>query len=107
MATADYDHPISGMHGRIDRKSTTYHAQRWGKDVTSHYPLKRNKKKITKHQHELNKSFAEVVQQAKIELADPQKRAVWQQRFDEQKTTAEKPYVILRNFVIASLTKQN
>ncbi len=107
MAQAKPDNILKNLRGKLSKDSDNYFTTRYGKLVVSNYPRHRDPKKITSHQRELSASFAQAVQQAKIELADPQKRAVWQQRFEEQKTTSEKPYVVLRNFVIASLTKQN
>ena len=52
--------------------------------------------------------FAEASRRTTIEIApDSPRRAYWQQRFEEQQKTAQKPYAILRNFVIAELTRQN
>lgn len=107
MAKASFEDPINHLKGRRDRTSETYFCYRLGQKVVSHYPLHKDPKKITAHQRDLSSNFARAVQQAKTELADPARKAYWQQLFDEQKRTAEKPYAILRNFVIASITKQN
>ena len=102
MAKATTDSILNNLKGKLSKNSLNYFTTRYGK-----LPTHRDPKKITPHQHELNVSFAQAVQQAKVELSDPQKRAEWQQRFEEQKTASEKPYVTLRNFVIAQLTKGN
>ena len=107
MAKATTDSILNNLKGKLSKNSLNYFTTRYGKLVVSNYPTHRDPKKITPHQHELNVSFAQAVQQAKVELSDPQKRAEWQQRFEEQKTASEKPYVTLRNFVIAQLTKGN
>ena len=107
MADVSFKDPVDQLNGRINHKSDTYFCTRMGKKVVSHYPLHKNSKKITPLQRDAFANFGQAVHQAKIELADPERKAFWQQLFDKQKQTAEKPYLILRNFVIASLTKQN
>ena len=106
MAKINYENPVKDVKGRINRKEETYYCFRNGVKIASHYPLKKNPKKITAHQRELASNFADVIAQTKAELEDPERRAYWQEQFDEQKKTAVEPYKILRNFVIASLTKQ-
>lgn len=106
MARTIYEFPFSEIKGRIDRKSRFYYCNRMGTKITSHYPLHKDPMKISDRQKAAFSVFAQAVQQAKTELADPERRAYWQQRFEEQKHTADKPYRILRNFVIASLSKQ-
>ena len=106
MAEASFSDPIDHISGRRDRSSETYYCIRLGRKIVSHYPKHKNPKKITARQRDLSSNFAIAVRQAQTELANPLRRAYWQQLFDEQKQTAEKPYLILRNFVIASLSKQ-
>lgn len=105
MARTTYELPFAEINGRIDKNSQFYYCTRMGTKIVSHYPLKKDPKKLSANQKACFSNFAEAVQQTKIELADPERRAYWQHLFDEQKKTAEKPYRILRNFVIASLTK--
>lgn len=107
MARAAYTDPVDHLSGRKDKSSETYYCIRLGKKIVSHYPLHKDPKKITAHQRDLSSNFARAVEQAKTELSDPVRKAYWQQLFDEQKRTAAKPYQLLRNFVIASITKQN
>ena len=106
MARTTYEFPFSELKGRIDRNSRFYYCNRMGTNITSHYPLHKDPKKISARQKAAFSNFAQAVQQAKTELEDPERRAYWQQRFDEQKQTADKHYRLLRNFVIASLSKQ-
>ena len=73
--------------------------------VVSHYPKHKDPKKITAHQHDLNDKFRQAVSQAKIELTTPDRRAYWQEQFNNQPTD-QKQYKTLRGFVIAQLTKQ-
>lgn len=106
MAKVDLEVPFAAINGRLDHANETYFCTRFGRTVVSHYPRHKNKKKITSHQRDLSSNFADAVRQAENELADPQSKDCWMQRFEEQKQTAKKPYVILRNFVIAEITKQ-
>jgi hypothetical protein len=85
---------------------------RYGQTVISNYPKRRDPKKITAHQKDLNANFAQVVAQVKLELSDPVRRAYWQELFDKhRRATANKPtaqrYKTLRGFTIARLTTLN
>ena len=75
---------------------------RFGRIVMSNYPKHRDPKTITPHQRELNSKFAQSVRQTKLEMADPARRAYWQQLFDQQKP---RQYATLRGFIIAQLNK--
>ncbi|MBR1808017.1 MAG: hypothetical protein IJ776_01330 [Paludibacteraceae bacterium] len=109
MAKAVPSHLIQQLSGKIDRKrEDIYLAQRLGKTVVSHYPRRKNPKKITQAQTAAFSSFADAVREAKRQLADPQLRLQWQALFDEQKNhpqAGQKQYRVLRNFVIASIQK--
>ncbi len=105
MAKADLEVPFSGIHGRLYSDSEIYYANRLGETVVSHYPKHKDPKKITAHQHDLNDKFRQAVSQAKIELTTPDRRAYWQEQFNNQPTD-QKQYKTLRGFVIAQLTKQ-
>lgn len=104
MATTTLEVPFAGIHGRLDHSSEMYYAKRLGRTVVSHYPKRRNPKTISERQKALNANFQAAVQQAAAELADPSHRAYWQALFDKQPTPQR--YRILRNFVIAQLTKK-
>ena len=111
MAKAKLEIPFSSVSGRLSGDSETYVTMRYGQTVISNYPKRRDPKKITAHQRQLNTNFAQVVAQTKQELADPLRRAYWQAEFDKhQRATANKPtaqrYKTLRGFTIAQLTKQ-
>lgn len=109
MAQAELNITIDKLSGKIYGNSDVYIANRNGKTVISHYPKHRDPKSITQHQRELNTSFAQLSKQAKLELTDPEKRAAWQQRYDEYKAnynSKDKYYFTLRGFVIAQLSKQ-
>jgi hypothetical protein len=110
MAQAELNISLDKMSGKIYGDSDIYITHRYGKTVISHYPKHRDPSKITPRQHELNSSFAQISKQAKQELADPARRAYWQQRYDEYKSTAkpsDKYYFTLRGFVIGQLAKTN
>ena len=112
MAKAKLEIPFSSVSGRLSGDSETYVTMRYGETVISNYPKRRDPKKITQHQKELNANFAQVVAQVKVELADPVRKAYWQSEFDKhQRATANKPtaqrYKTLRGFTIAQLTKQS
>jgi hypothetical protein len=110
MAQAELNISLDKMSGKIYGDSDIYISHRYGKTVISHYPKHRDPSKITPHQRELNSSFAQISKQAKQELADPARRAYWQQRYDEYKSTAKpagKYYFTLRGFVIGQLAKTN
>ncbi|MGM9811165.1 MAG: hypothetical protein ACI30J_09920 [Paludibacteraceae bacterium] len=107
MAKVSFQDPVANVNGRIDNNSETYFCTRFGQKVVSHYPKHKNPKKISSRQRTLNANFTHAVQQARIELADPDRRAFWLKAFERQMQTADKPYRILRNFVIAELTKQD
>ena len=109
MAQAELNITIDKMSGKIYGNSDVYIANRNGKTVISHYPKHRDPNSLTQHQRELNTSFAQLSKQAKVELADPEKRAAWQQRYNEYKAnynSKDKYYFTLRGFVIAQLSKQ-
>ena len=111
MAKAKLEIPFSSVSGRLSGDSETYVTMRYGQTVISNYPKRRDPKKITAHQKELNANFAQVVAQVKAELSDPVRKAHWQTEFDKhQHATANKPaaqrYKTLRGFTIAQLTKQ-
>ena len=108
MAQAELNVSLDKMSGKIYGDSDVYIAHRYGKTVISHYPKHRDPNSLTQHQRDLNTSFAQISKQAKLELADPEKRAAWQQRYDEYKAKynpADKYYFTLRGFVIAQLKK--
>ena len=106
MAKADLEVPFSGIHGKISKDSEIYYTHRYGKTVVSNYPRHKDPKKISANQHERQSQFRQAVAQAKAELADPDRRAYWEDRFLHQPTVG-KQYKVLFNFVIAQLTKQN
>lgn len=126
MAKAELEIPFSSIRGRISHDSATYVTTRYGQTVISNYPKHRDPKKITPRQRELNTAFAQAVAQTKAELADPVRRAYWQNLFDQhKKSTANKTntgptaapshligptshptYKTLRGFTLAQLTKQ-
>ena len=105
MGKAKLEVPFSEITGRLDRESETYYATRLGETVVSHYPKHKDPKKITAPQRAQQSAFQQAVALAQTELADPQRKAYWLTKFNEQKRTANKPYKLLRNFVIAELTK--
>ena len=110
MAQAELNVAIDTLSGKIYGKSDVYITHRFGKTVISHYPKHRDPNKLTPHQRELNASFAQASKQAKLELAEPDKRAVWQKRYDDYNAnlkSSDKYYFTLRGFVIAQLSKQN
>ncbi len=107
MAKAELEVPFASINGKFNQADDIYFCTRFGKTVVSHYPKHKNPKIISPRQRALSSNFAQAVKQAKIELTDPERKAYWQQRFEEQQKTAQKPYTILRNFVIAELTRQN
>ena len=118
MAKAKLEIPFSSVSGRLSGDSETYVTMRYGQTVISNYPKRRDPKKITAHQKELNANFAQVVARVKAELSDPVRKAHWQAEFDKhQRATANKSaatthssatprYKTLRGFTIAQLTKQ-
>ncbi|MBR1807926.1 MAG: hypothetical protein IJ776_00860 [Paludibacteraceae bacterium] len=104
MAKADLEVPFNSIRGSLDSESEIYYANRLGATVVSHYPKRKDPKKITAHQHDLNNNFRQAVAQATIELTDPQRRANWQEQFNAQKEP--KRYKTLRGYIIAKLTNQ-
>lgn len=109
MAQAELNITLDKLSGKIYGDSDVYIAHRYGRTVISHYPRHRDEKSITPHQRELNASFSKISKRTKQELSDPEKRAAWQQRYDEYKAnynSKDKYYFTLRGFVIAQLSKQ-
>ena len=106
MADVQFSEHIDHMTGRLKKTEDVYYTFRWGRKIASHYPLHKNKRKITNKQKARYSVFQEAVAQTKTILADEQQRAEWQIRFDQQKNKGEKSYKILRNFIIATITKQ-
>ena len=101
MAIVNFQYPLASVSGKASKDAKEYYTTRFGTTIMSNYPLHRDPEKISARQHELNSNFAQAVQQAKIELADPQLRAVWEKRFKEQNRSGK--YKTLRGFVIAQL----
>ena len=106
MAKADFEAPVRGMRGRLDHDSNVYFTNRFGETVVSHYPKHKDPKKISDRQKARHAVFHDAVAEADRQLKDPQTADEWQQRFEAQRRTAKKPYRLLRNFVIATITKQ-
>ena len=106
MAKTELEVPFNGLHGRLDHESEIYFTNRFGETVVSHYPKHKDPKKISDRQKARHAVFHDAVAEADRQLKDPQTAAEWQQRFEEQKRTAKKPYRLLRNFVIATIAKQ-
>lgn len=109
MAKAELDILLNKLSGRLTGDSKFYTTHRYGQTVISNYPLHKDPKSITAHQHELNDSFGVLSKQAKQELADPEKHAYWQSLYEAhlRDKKAPKYYKTLRGFVIAQLKKQN
>lgn len=110
MAKAELDILLDKLSGRLTGDSKFYATNRYGKTVISNYPKHKNPKSITANQKANSSSFAQISKQAKQELADPARRAYWQQRYDEYKSTAkpaDKYYFTLRGFVIWQLATNN
>ena len=110
MAQAELNISLDKMSGKIYGDSDVYVAHRYGKTVISHYPKHRDTSTFTPHQRDLNHSFGAISKQTKQELADPARRAYWQQRYDEYKANlkpSDKYYFTLRGFVIGQLSKIN
>ena len=130
MARAELDVLLDKMSGRFTGKSKFYTTHRYGRTVISNYPLRRNPKSITAHQHELNTSFGEISKQAKAELQNAERLAYWQNMYEQYRKLAnknlpkanaeffnidptttplnkQKYYKTLRGFVIAQLRKES
>ena len=103
MAKAKLGMPFSELSGRLDHESEVYYCTRLGETVVSHYPKRRDPKKITAHQRDLNAGFSLAVRRASEELADPARHAYWQSLFSAQ--PAPQRYKTLRGFIIAQLSK--
>ena len=106
MAKTDLEVPFKGFRGKLDHDSEMYFCTRLGETVLSHYPKHKDPKKISNLQKARHAVFHDAVVEADRQLKDPQTAAEWQQRFEEQRRTAKKPYRLFRNFVIATITKQ-
>ena len=110
MAKAELDILLNKLSGKLSSDDEIYITHRHGKTVISHYPRHKNPKSISPTQKVNSSIFAQVVKQAKQELADPAHHTYWQQRYDEYKTNlkpSDKYYFTLRGFVIGQLSKQN
>lgn len=129
MAKAELDILLNKLSGRFSGTSKFYTTHRYGQTVVSNYPLHKDPRSITPHQHELNDNFGVISKQAKQELSDPARRAYWQNMYDEYKRFAnknlakanlhffgsppdgkhsipsDKYYKTLRGFVIGQLSK--
>lgn len=102
MAKVELELPFAGFHGRLDHDSEKYYTHRYGKTIVSNYPLHKDPAKITDRQRACHSAFQAAVRSASSELADPVRRAYWQDLFDHQ--PEPRKYHILRNFVIAKLS---
>ena len=108
MAKAELDLLLSKLQGRLSGDSKFYATHRNGRTVISNYPMHKDPKSISAHQRANSSAFSQLSKQAKLELTDPDKRAAWQQRYDEYKAnynSKDKYYFTLRGFVIAQLSK--
>lgn len=103
MAKIETAYPVETVQGRVNKTSELYYCYRLGEKIASHYPLRRDPRKISAKQHANSAAFQAAVLQAHIELADPVRRAHWKNLFDAQPAPAR--YRVFRNFVIASLIK--
>lgn len=127
MAKAELDILLDKLSGRLTGDSKFYSSHRFGETVISNYPLHKDPNSITPRQRELNASFGETSRQAKLELADPERQAYWQNLYNRYKrlanqnlakanrqffgtapdgqpsVPADKYYKTLRGFVIAQL----
>lgn len=122
MAKAELSVLIDKLSGRINGKSRVYTSLRYGQTVVSTYPLHRDPKKISTRQRELNTQFTQAVKQCKLEMADSERLAYWQDRYAAYQKAAnknlsrankdffgapsDKYYSTLRGFIIAQLRKQ-
>lgn len=104
--SATLEFPFSELHGKMKGKSTIYYAIRMGKQITSSYPKTKNKWKISDKQKQRYSVFQQAVKRTADILADEQQKALWLERFRQQKNSDGKQYKILRNFIIANITKQ-
>lgn len=130
MAKAELDILLEKLTGRLKGDSQFYTTHRYGQTIVSNYPIHKDPRSITAHQHELNNAFGEISKQAKAEMADPERLAYWQARYAEYTKLAnknlakanaqffgidpvttplakQKYYKTLRGFVIAQLNKEN
>lgn len=109
MAKAELDILLDKLSGRLTGDSKFYTTHRYGQTVISNYPLHKDPKSITPHQHELNKSFGEISRQAKQELANPARHDYWKSLYEAhlRDKKAQKYYKTLRGFVIAQVSKEN
>lgn len=109
MAKAELDILLNKLSGKLSGDEEIYITHRHGKTVISHYPRHKNPKSITPAQKANSSVFAQAVKQAKLELADPTRRAHWQSLYDAhlRDPKAPKYYATLRGFVIAQLKVQN
>lgn len=110
MARADLNVVLDKLSGKLYGDSELYVTHRHGKTVISNYPRHRDEASYTPHQRELHVNFGQLSKRAKLELSDPERRAYWQQRYDEFKASydasansSQKYYFTLRGFVIAQL----
>lgn len=106
MAKAELEYPFNSISGKLAKDSEMYFTQRFGETVVSNYPRHKDPAKITDKQKVRYAVFQQAVAQADAILHDPEQKQEWQARFEEQKRTAQKPYKQLRNFIIATITKQ-
>ena len=106
MAKAELEYPFNSVTGKLSKDSEMYFTQRFGETVVSNYPKHKDPTKITDKQKARYAIFQQAVAQADIILHDPEQKQEWQVRFEAQKRTAKKPYKQLRNFIIATITKQ-
>ena len=125
MAKAELDILLNKLQGRLTGDSKFYATNRHGKTVISNYPMHKDPKSISAHQRANSSAFSQLSKQAKLELADPTRKAYWQQQYndytrlanknlnraniqfpDSSAVTKSKYYSTLRGFVIAQLSKQ-
>ena len=126
MAKAELDILLNKLQGRLTGSSEFYVTNRYGKTVISNYPMHKDPKKISAQQRANSSTFGQAAKQAKLELADPERLAYWQDQYAQytklanknlnrantqffgENSTAfikQKYYSTLRGFIIAQLTK--
>lgn len=124
MAKAELDILLNKLSGRLTGDSKFYSTHRYGKTVISNYPLHKDPKTISATQRTNSSTFGQRSKQATMELANTERHAYWQERYDQYKKLAnknvtrantqffgdgmvkpaDKYYSTIRGFVIAQLS---
>ncbi len=114
MAAVNYSDFIAFLRGKLGRESDIIYRTRFGRNH-AYRLLHPYKGPLAESRKAAISQFSQAVEQCKLELADPERKAYWQKEFERYQRRAnrrffgprdKKKYATLRGYVIAQLSAQ-